>query len=144
MTHTPQMHTIQPKLQACHATAKTPPAIRWRLIGKFFMFGAAILVAYSAGVMHGRSESTQHVFQTSESYEIRQAVSRYVARKALDVGEPTMLSERSALVAVRRNGDPSDTGCEFLTSKLPVPGSETLGVWIVSVDNCRNRGMKTE
>ncbi|ADP20032.1 hypothetical protein AXYL_06748 (plasmid) [Achromobacter xylosoxidans A8] len=114
------------------------PAARWAVVGKLLLLGAAILTSYFSGLMSGRSENAQQVLQTSDSYEIRQAVARYAVRKTLDVGEPTVLSPRSVVVSVRRKGDTSDSGCDVLVSKLPVPGSETLGAWIVSADKCGN------
>ncbi|MPS81803.1 MAG: hypothetical protein E2591_27425 [Achromobacter sp.] len=109
---------------------------KWAFIGRSTLLAAAVFASYHTGLMNGRSESAQAVIQTTDSHEIRKAVALYVARHSMDIGEPTMISARSAVVSVRRDWDTSDTGCDVLASKMLVPGSETLGAWFVSADKC--------
>lgn len=108
-------------------------------IAGLLIVGGAIFAAYYMGLTKGRHEGAQPILQTSERDEIKQAVARHMARQVLDMldmEEPTMLSTEAATVTVRRNWAPGDTGCDVLASKLLVPGSEVLGTWVVSVDQC--------
>lgn len=109
---------------------------RKALIGKLLLFGTAIVVSYNTGWTNGQSENAQPVLNADRSYEIRKAAMLHVARNTLEAGRPTMISDLSAVVTVRRTGDPSDAGCDVLAQKLLVPGSQTLGVWTVSADKC--------
>lgn len=116
----------------CGSTARRALSAQ---IGRLLVVGAAIFAAYYMGLTKGRHEGAQPIFQTSERHEIKQAVARHMARQVLDMldmEEPTMLSTEAATVTVRRKWAPGDT----LASKLLVPGSEVLGTWVVSVDQC--------
>ncbi|WMD24040.1 hypothetical protein RAS12_30885 (plasmid) [Achromobacter seleniivolatilans] len=129
-------------ITAPHSTATTSGMTfglkrrTWAYVGKSSLLAAAVFAAYYTGLMVGRIESAQPVLQTTDRHQIRTAVALYVASHSVQLGEPTMVSARSAVVSVHRNWDTSDIGCDVLASKMLVPGSETLGVWFVSADKC--------